>query len=73
VPGSGPRPRRIDATGLNLHEWRNGETAERVDAGYALNERVPTGRLRWVKPLANRMLSLTGLGESLKLYAEKGV
>ena len=66
---------RIRAEGLNPVELiagrhRHTTGVNRVEAGYALNEKlVGTRSGRVVKEIANQFLSLTRLGDSLKFYA----
>jgi SAM-dependent methyltransferase len=70
---------RVRAEGLNPYEiwrrWRRSEApSNRVQTAYALNERLSSGVLpRLVKGTANHVLSLTGLGDTLKYEGEKPI
>ena len=71
---------RVRTEGLNPAELRKqssseggGEQPHRNRTGFALNERLESGgALRFVKQAANTCLTLTGLGESLKVFAVRG-
>lgn len=70
---------RIKTEGLNPAELRKPPAASggaaqphRNQTGFELNERLESGgALRFLKRTANAGLTLTGLGESLKLYATR--
>jgi SAM-dependent methyltransferase len=78
VKAAGFRSWTIRTEGLNPSELsrrlrRSGQeaaTASRVESGYALNERLSSGSgPRLVKRLANGLLSATGTGDTLKVFA----
>jgi 2-polyprenyl-3-methyl-5-hydroxy-6-metoxy-1,4-benzoquinol methylase len=72
---------RIRTEGLNpseLHFWRifhqNHGEVDRVKSGYALNQRLSSGRgWRSLKRAANRLINLSQMGDTLKIYAEKSI
>jgi len=65
----------IDAEGVNPHELlRRGHVTsrERLDSAYALNAFFEEDRgRRFVKRVVNRALSITRLGDSLKVFARR--